>query len=162
MAAFQPTLFDRLSDAAPHLDTEAVPLRRWSVEELKESVARDLETLLNTRATVGAEGFDRFPEAARSLATYGMSDFVGMSLANPADRDRICRTLERSIARHEPRLRSVAVRLEADRSAVGCLQFGIHAVLCVAPASEPVTFDALLQPDTLQYAVSRQRPGTRR
>lgn len=157
MAGFLPTLFERLADDAPHRSVETNPLRRWSVDELKESVARDLESLLNTRASLFDNQFERFPESHDSVASYGMGDFVGLSLANPADRDLICRSLERAIAHHEPRLRHVEVRLEADRSTVGCLQFGINAVLFVNPASEPVTFDALLQPNTLQYSVAKSR-----
>lgn len=157
MAGFLPTLFERLHDDAPHRSAEHDPLRRWSVDELKDSVARDLEALLNSRAAMQADCFEAYPEAHRSVASFGMADFVGFSLANPADRDRICRTLERSIAHHEPRLRDVSVSLEADRRSVGCLQFGINAVLYVAPTAEPVTFDALLQPTTLQYSVAKSR-----
>ncbi|NSL57084.1 type VI secretion system baseplate subunit TssE [Uliginosibacterium aquaticum] len=157
MAGFLPTLFERLRDDAPHRSAETDPMRRWSVDELKESVAHDLESLLNSRAALFSDSFERFPESHRSVASYGMGDFVGLSLANPADRDLICRTLERTIAHHEPRLRQVDVRLEADRSSIGCLQFGINAVLYVNPASEPVTFDALLQPNTLQYSVAKSR-----
>jgi len=157
MAGFLPTLFERLRDEHPHRPLEADPMRRWSVEELKESVARDLESLLNSRTALFSNSFDDYPESQKSVASYGMGDFVGMSLANPADRDLICRTLERTIAHHEPRLRQVDVRLEADRNSIGCLQFGINAVLHVNPASEPVTFDALLQPNTLQYAVAKSR-----
>jgi type VI secretion system protein ImpF len=157
MAGFLPTLFERLRDDTPHRSAEVDPMRRWSVDELKESVARDLESLLNCRAALFSDSFDRFPESHRSVASYGMGDFVGLSLANPADRDLICRTLARTIAHHEPRLRQVDVHLEADRSAIGCLQFGINAVLYVNPASEPVTFDALLQPNTLQYSVAKSR-----
>ncbi len=157
MAGFLPTLFERLRDDHPHRSHEADPMRRWSVEELKESVARDLERLLNSRSPLFSDSFDDFPESLNSVASYGMGDFVGLSLSNPADRELICRTLERTIAHHEPRLRQVDVRLEADRTSIGCLQFGINAVLHVNPASEPVTFDALLQPNTLQYSVARGR-----
>lgn len=163
MVGFLPTLFERLADDHPHRSVETDPLRRWSAEELKESVARDLETLLNSRAAMFSDSFDGFPESRRSVASFGMSDFVGLSLSNPADRDLICRTLQQAIADHEPRLRKVEVRLERDRNTIGCLQFGINAVLHVPPASEPVTFDALLQPNTLQYAVAKSRPlGGRR
>lgn len=161
MAGFLPTLFERLRDDHPHRSQEADPLRRWSVDELKESVARDLESLLNSRAALFSDSFDNFPESHRSIASYGMGDFVGLSLANPADRDLICRVLARTISHHEPRLRNVDVHLETDRSAIGCLQFGINAVLHVNPANEPVTFDALLQPNTLQYSVAKSRHAAR-
>ncbi|GAA5172748.1 type VI secretion system baseplate subunit TssE [Viridibacterium curvum] len=157
MAGFLPTLFERLFDDAPHREAEADPLRRWSVDELKDSVIRDLESLLNNRAALSADHFVRFPESHRSVASYGMEDFVGLSLANPGDRELICNTLARTIEHHEPRLRDVVVHLEADRSSIGCLQFGISAVLYVAPANEPVSFDALLQPNTQQYSIARSR-----
>lgn len=157
MAGFLPTLFERLFDDAPHREAESNPLKRWTVDELKESVAKDLESLLNSRAPLLRDIFDRYPESLRSVASFGMGDFVGLSLANPADRDYICRALEQTIAHHEPRLHDVIVTLEAGRNSVGCLQFGINAVLCVAPANEPVSFDALLQPNTLQYSVARPR-----
>lgn len=162
MAGFLPTLFERLFDDAPHREAEADPLRRWSVEELKDSVIRDLESLLNNRAALGRKAFAPFPESQRSVISYGMEDFVGLSLANPGDRELICRTLQDAIAHHEPRLREVAVHLEADRSTIGCLQFSISAVLYVAPANEPVSFDALLQPNTQQYSIARSRPHAAR
>lgn len=158
MAGFVPTLFERLRDEAPlHGGGGTATHKRWSVEELKESVARDLESLLNSRANIFVDEYEEYPESFNSVISYGMSDFVGMSLANPLDRDIICRTLERAIAFHEPRLRNVEVRLEPSRNAIGCLQFCINAVLFVAPAHEPVNFDALLQPNTLQYSVASNR-----
>ncbi|MEN3069618.1 type VI secretion system baseplate subunit TssE [Uliginosibacterium sediminicola] len=161
MAGFLPTLFERLFDDAPHREAEADPLRRWSVEELKDSVIRDLESLLNNRTALTTAALAVYPQSRRSLISYGMEDFVGLSLANPGDRALICRTLEEAIAIHEPRLRDVLVHLEADRSSIGCLQFSISAVLYVAPANEPVSFDALLHPNTQQYSIARARPGAR-
>ncbi len=64
------------------------------------------------------------------------------------------------LAAHEPRLRQVRVELELHRKTVNALYFSINAVLVVRPAQEPVSFDALLTPTSLQYSVSRQRrPG---
>ena len=68
--------------------------------------------------------------------------------------------IESAIAAHEPRLRDVRVDLELQRKTVNALYFSINAVLVVRPAQEPVSFDALLTPTSLQYSVSRQRrPG---
>lgn len=157
MKGFKPTLFERLFDEAPHRGDDPAPLRRWSVEELKDSVARDLEALLNSRCGVRESSFDAYPEASRSLASFGMTDFVGLSLANPADRARICATLERTILQHEPRLKRVIVGLRGDERSVGRLNFTIQAVLHVPPTAEPVGFDAVLQPCTQQYSVASSR-----
>lgn len=156
-AKYSPTLLDRLSDDAPREPAERHPLRLLTVEELKESVARDLEALLNSRWACNEDAFRRYPETLRSAASYGMSDFVGLSLANPADRNHICRSLERAIAIHERRLRQVRVALELESGSVNRLRFAINALLVVHPSAEPVFFDALLQPSTLQYSVSKAR-----
>jgi type VI secretion system protein ImpF len=155
---FNPTLFERLFDAAPQRAAEADPLRGWSIEELKDSVAMDLESLLNSRSALSGKDVKEFPAARASLVCYGMHDFVGRSMANPADRIFICQTLERTIALHEPRLRDVTVSLLVDEHAVNVLRFSISAVLVVKPAQEPVSFDALLQPTTQRYSVARGRP----
>lgn len=155
-----PTLFERLADNAPRESSDKHSLRFISVEELKDSVAKDMEALLNSRCAYSLHIFERFPESLQSMCSYGMNDFVGLSLANPADRNNICRSLERTIATHERRLEQVRVVLESDTGVVNRLKFAIHALLRVHPSTEPVFFDALLQPSTLQYSVSRaKRPA---
>ena len=97
----------------------------------------------------------------RSVVGFGLSDFAGLSLANVHHRRNICVSIESAIAAHEPRLRQVRVELELHRKTVNARYFSINAVLVVRPAQEPVSFDALLTPTSLQYSVSRQRrPGT--
>ena len=155
---FQPTLFERLQDNASQRSAEVDPLRGWTVEELKDSVARDLESLLNSRNAIDLGELGRYEQVRSSIVSYGMCDFVGRSLANPADRLFICRTLEQTIAAHEPRLRDVVVSLVVDERAVNVLHFGISAVMVVHPAQEPVSFDAVLQPTTQRYSVSQGRP----
>lgn len=154
---YRPTLLDRLVDSDFREKSDTRPLRLISIEELKESVARDLEFLLNCRSAVRDDLFVQFPESARSICSYGMSDFVGLSLASPSDRNHICRSLERTISIHESRLKQVSVVLESSDGEVNRLKFAIHALLVVHPSSEPVYFDALLQPSTLQYSVSKKR-----
>lgn len=151
---FEPSLFDKLFDDQP----VGAARRRLSLEQLKDSVARDLEALLNTRIVLD-DGFETdFPQTKRSVAGFGLSDFAGLSLANVYDRRRICASIESAIAAHEPRLREVRVDLELHRKTVNALYFSINAVLVVRPAQEPVSFDALLQPTSLQYSVTRHRP----
>lgn len=154
---FAPTIFDKLLDNEPRVTTETNSLRRWNIEELKESVATDLETLLNSRRGQGDELLRGYAHAAESILSFGIVDFVGLSLSNPADCHRICRGIELTIQRHEKRLRNVRVTLENDRYSTNTLRFCINALLVVYPAREPVNFDALLQPTTQQYSVVRGR-----
>ena len=155
MKGFTPGLFDRLMDAPSH--GASGTLQRLSIEDMKDSVARDLEALLNTRAVIPEELLKRFPECGRSIATYGLNDFAGLSLSSTDDRAFICRSLERAIARHEPRLRNVQASLELRADSVNRLNFAITALLVVNSAHEPVNFDAVLQPSSLHYTISKAR-----
>ena len=157
MKGFEPSLIEKLLDDAPGKPGTGGLARALSVEQYKESVARDLEGLLNSRSAYSAVDLAQFPNCRQSLMTYGLRDFSSMSLASAYDRAAICRSLEEVIARHEPRLSSVQVRLDSDGRLGGGLHFTIQALLDLQPAREPVSFDALLQPTTLQYSVSRMR-----
>ncbi|MCP2006877.1 type VI secretion system protein ImpF [Duganella sp. HSC-15S17] len=130
---------------------------RLSIEDLKDSVARDLEALLNTRAVIPEELLKRYPECGRSIVTYGLNDFAGLSLSSTDDRAFICRCLEKAIARHEPRLRNVQASLELRADSINRLNFAITALLVVSSAHEPVNFDAVLQPSSLHYTISKAR-----
>jgi type VI secretion system protein ImpF len=152
---FIPGLFDRLIEHSGQTPAGTVP--RVSLEEMKDSVARDLEALLNTRAVTPDDTFRRFPECARSIVTYGLHDFAGLSLSSFDDRAFICRSLEAAIARHEPRLRNVQARLELRDDAVNRLNFSITALMVVSTAHEPVNFDAVLQPSSQHYTISKAR-----
>lgn len=156
MKGFTPGLFDRLMDV-PVNGASSGTVSRLSIEDLKDSVARDLEALLNTRAVIPEDILKRFPECGRSIATYGLNDFAGLSLSSSDDRAYICRCLEKAIARHEPRLRNVQASLELRADSVNRLNFAITALLVVSSAHEPVNFDAVLQPSSLHYTISKAR-----
>ncbi|WP_354686757.1 type VI secretion system baseplate subunit TssE [Cupriavidus necator] len=156
MKGFEPSLLDKLFDDEPHAPLPSA-LRQLSLEELKATVARDIEALLNTRIVYEDADFSGLPECRRSVLTYGLNDFAGLSLASFDDRHYICQSLRNAIERHEPRLQNVNVSLAINERATSVLCFGISAVLLVGPAREPVSFDAMLQPSTLQYSVTRGR-----
>jgi type VI secretion system protein ImpF len=159
---YVPGLMDRLMDRpARGASGAGSTVLRLSVEDLKESVARDLEALLNTRCVASEGQLKDFPECRRSLATYGLQDFAGRSLMSFDDRAFVCRSLEDAIARHEPRLRNVRATLELRGGSTNALHFAIAAMLVVHEAQEPVNFDAVLQPSSQHYTINKAgRPGT--
>ena len=157
MKGFEPSLIEKLLDDAAGSARADGMFKSVSVEQYKESVARDLEGLLNSRSAFSEQDLADYPNCRQSLMTYGLCDFSAMSLASAYDRAEICRSLEQAIARHEPRLSSVQVRLDTGAGLGTGLHFTIQALLDLQPAREPVSFDALLQPTTLQYSVSRLR-----
>ncbi|WP_448135975.1 type VI secretion system baseplate subunit TssE [Stenotrophomonas rhizophila] len=157
MKGLEPSLLEKLFDDAPKSNGGGHVFKSVSLDQYKESIARDLEGLLNSRAAFQEEDMAEFPNCKQSLLTYGLADFSAMSLANAYDRAAICRSLEQAVARHERRLKNVAVSLEVGSQFGGGLHFTINALLDLEPAREPVSFDAMLQPSTLQYQVSRTR-----
>jgi type VI secretion system protein ImpF len=156
MKGFPQTLFDKLIGEYAS-KTVSANVIRLSMEQLKDSVARDLEALLNTRAVIAEDILEDYPESSRSIVSYGLCDFAGLSLASVDDRVFVCRGLERAITRHEPRLRNVRATLEVDQNSINKLYFGITAMLVVNESKEPVSFDALLQPSTLQYSINSSK-----
>ena len=157
MNRFEPGLLDKLFGDGPHQSAPAV-VRQLSMDELKGTVARHIESLLNARITFTDEHLAGLDECQRSVLTYGLNDFAGLSLASHDDRETICKSIERAIERHERRLQQVEVKLEVNAQSTNVLCFAIKAILVVHPAAEPVNFDAMLQPSTLQYSVTRSRP----
>ena len=145
---FRTTLFDRL---LPETDQN---YRGISLQELRESVASDLEDLLNSRMAKLDHLIDQFPLAKQSILQFGIIDFVGLSTANPSDRDKICQSIEQSITAHEPRLKQIKVEMLLDDQNMGALYLSIQAYLNIHPLFEPVIFDAVLKPTTQQYVIS--------
>ena len=145
---FRTTLFDRLLPETDQND------RGISLQELRESVASDLEDLLNSRMAKLDHLIDQFPLAKQSILQFGIIDFVGLSTANPSDRDKICQSIEQSITAHEPRLQQIKVEMLLDGQNMGALYLSIQAYLNIHPLFVPVIFDAVLKPTTQQYVIS--------
>lgn len=160
MKGFAPGLLDKLMGNNASASSNGTVMR-LSMEELKDSVARDLEALLNTRTVLTNDSLKAYPECGQSIVTYGLNDFAGLSLASTDDRVSICRALEQAITRHEPRLKNVIASLEVREGSINCLNFAISALLVVHSAREAVNFDAVLQPSSLHYSINKARRMTR-
>ena len=142
-------LMDRLVDTALPEDGG----RRVSVQDMRTSVSRDLENLLNTRSEGARVISDSFKECRASSLTYGILDFSSYSLLSPHDRDRIRRSLEQAISLHEGRLTRIRVTLEPQRELDRALRFRVDALMELGPDNEKVQFDAVLQLNTQTYMV---------
>lgn len=156
MHGFEPGLLDKLLVGREYKAANST-VSRFSMEELKDSVARDLEALLNTRKVISPELLKAYPASSKSIVAYGLPDFAGLSLASTDDRAFICQALARTISIFEPRLQNVRATLEIQESTINRLNFAISAILVVHPAHEPVNFDAVLQPSSLHYTINKAR-----
>jgi type VI secretion system protein ImpF len=147
------SILDRLIDLDPGATRESVPFRLQDIRQVKTSVVRDLENLLNTKWLV-AEPPGAFRNLRESLWLYGLRDFSADNPKAPAVRQQLRREIERTISRFEPRLRSVSVQLDAESEKERTLRFRISAMLIVEPLSEPVTFDTVLDVNRTQFKVT--------
>lgn len=153
MKGYAPGLLDRLMGDPGATGSGAGA--RLTVEQLKDSVARDLEALLNTRLAIPEQVLAAYPQVRNSILNYGLADFAGLCLTSAADREAVCASLKAAIETHEPRLTEVSASLELESGSVNRLDFVIKARLLLHPSTEPVNFNAVLQPSSLRYSISK-------
>lgn len=151
-----PSILDRLIDDEPAQQHELQKSRTQVLRELKWSVQRDLQNLLNTRWRCSS-----FPptleELERSLVNYGIPDFTGANLGSTEHREEFRRLVETIIRHYEPRFKSVSVQLvDSAQSQDRTLRFRIEALLWAEPAPEPVTFDSMLEPVSGNFELKGQ------
>ena len=147
-----PSILDRLLDDDPQRKKEDPKSRHQVLRELKESVRRDLQNLLNTRwrCTSWPPGLD---ELECSLVNYGMPEFTG---SNPwaNDPEEFRNLVERVIRRFEPRFKSVHVALLRNKEGDDrTLRFRIDVLVHAQPAPEPLVFDSQLEPANCTFEV---------
>lgn len=150
-----PSVLDRLIDYEPELTREPLRSRSKSLRELKQSVRRDLEWLLNTRCHT-IEISNGLKEVSESLFTYGLPDFTNLSDKNTNDHKILHNAIETAIRNFEPRLQDVIVKAEPVDSLQRMMRFRIEANLKTDPIPEPVTFDTVLQLGNGQYQVQEK------
>lgn len=157
-ATILPSLFDRLTLPESGPQTRQVG---WNAAlgQLKLSLRRDLEALLNTRRRPGALG-DDLPELARSSVRFGIPDFVAVNMAAQERQAAFGRALERVIRDYEPRLANVAVTLlPPPRGQDRTLCFRIEAMIRVEPSPEPIIFESVLDPISRTFSIKAELDG---
>lgn len=160
-----PSVLDRLLDHEPEVTSEPVPSRAQGLRQMKQSVRRDLEWLLNARQSSpvihrpehsdksGGDAAGVSHELQSSLIFYGLPDFSSASTISVSDQKRVSRAIETAVAKFEPRLTEVVVTLLPMREVERALRFRIDARLRVEPAPEPVTFDTVLHIHSGEYRI---------
>lgn len=147
------SLFDRLLDDNPKEQREVAPGRAQAIREYRDAVMRDLQHLLNTRATPEVAG-DEYPELRRSGYSYGLQDFSALRLTSSQDRTKLARAIQETIELHEPRLSHVFIELPEEVSTQKLkLTFHIAAQLDMDPEPERVSFTTELELSRGSYEV---------
>jgi len=147
------SVLDRLIDHEPGLAADRPSTWRASVEELKQSLLRDLEWLLNARRIVDPAP-DSCPELQNSVYHFGLPDITSLSPESEAARLKLVRQIEACIRQFEPRLLGVRAYI-AQEPELGRRQvrFVVEGVLNIEPNPERVVFDTVLETSTGKFVV---------
>lgn len=146
----QPSVLDRLIDLQPKVREDPPTSRGQSTRELKVSLQRDLEWLLNTRR-IAEEVPELAEDLKNSLFYYGLPEFTELNISNAAD--VLARHLESAIKTFEPRLTNVRVSMRPVEGLGRIAHFIIEAILLIDPVPERITFDTVLELAKGEYRV---------
>jgi type VI secretion system protein ImpF len=142
----RPSILDRLLDNDPGNAMEVDSAQHQKLKELRNSVRRDLENLLNTRLRI-LEPDDEFTELKKSLLIYGLPDLATVNIIDKVSRKKFVTQLENLLIEFEPRFKSVNVNyLENSNPLDRTLRFRIDALLYADPSPEVIIFDSVLEP----------------
>ncbi|MDH5179561.1 MAG: type VI secretion system baseplate subunit TssE [Gammaproteobacteria bacterium] len=149
----RPSILDRLLVDDPHIQTDRDPGQHQRLAQLRNSVRRDLENLMNSRYRI-IEPPEDFEQLEHSLLNYGLPDLATVNIIDQEKRKVFTSKLETILRQFEPRFKSVKVSyLENKDTTDRTLRFRIDATLYADPAPEIVVFDSALEPVTRTVSV---------
>lgn len=142
----RPSILDRLLDNDPASPRDVESGQHQKLKQLRDSVRKDLQNLLNTRFRMIEPDSD-FPNLKKSLLNYGLPDLATINITDKAKRQAFIKQLESILITFEPRFKTIKVSyLENSNSSDRTLRFRIDATLYADPSPEVVVFDSILEP----------------
>lgn len=140
------SILDQLFDDEPELAVDNEKSRQRKLKELRDSVRRDLESLLNSRCRILSPA-EEFEEINASLLNYGLPDLATINMLDVVKKKEFTRNVENIIRTYEPRFKSVKVsHMDNTNKSDRTVRFRIDAVMYADPAPEIVVFDSILEP----------------
>lgn len=154
----QMSILDRLIDENPGHKDSTRNQRGFNLTALRMSVRRDLENLLNSRVQWHTWP-ESYHELELSLLNYGLPDFSVMVVDSTEGRDQLCRAVENTIRRFEPRFVDVEVSIPEVRETLErVLKLRIQALLYADPEPEHIMFDSEVEPVHLGLTIKDFQP----
>jgi type VI secretion system protein ImpF len=155
----QPSLLDRLTDDEPGKQRETREKRVLSPRQLKQSVIRDLEWLLNAADLASVQDLSAYPHAVDSVINYGLPDLAGKNVSG-LEIGALERTLRRAILRFEPRIlrNSLRIRVIVDEQHMShnALRFDIEGELWGQPMPQQLFLKTEVDLETGAFEVGEQ------
>jgi type VI secretion system protein ImpF len=168
MQAFRTAHEER--DASRSLDLKddagerVIPGRRSSPRNaaseavLREQLALDLGSLLNTVNLASTEDLAAFERVRGSVLNFGLPDLTAIT-ADSENAAAVAAGLRQALLAFEPRLAAGSIRIEpksAPNDAAGLIRLHVSAEMYSSPANVAVEFLAEIDADTGKASVSRR------
>lgn len=144
----QPSILDRLIDDEPEVQETPLRTEGISIFELRKSVRRDIEALLNARIQWHTWP-EQYEELSTSCLSYGLPDFSSMSVSSHEGRNLLCEIVKKTILKFEPRFIEVEVFTEEEQPLNRVLNLRINALLYADPEPEFISFNSEVEPINL-------------
>ncbi|MFT6986132.1 MAG: type VI secretion system protein ImpF [Psychromonas sp.] len=155
----RPSILDRLFDDEPYNQSEQILEHHQLVKQLRVSIRRDLEALLNTRFHLIQPSSD-FPEIDKSIFNYGLPDLATVNIMDIDRRNKFITHLENTLKTYEPRFKSVRVSFIENADNVDrTLRFRLDTVVYADPIPEVVVYDSILDSVTRSVSVKELSYG---
>lgn len=149
-----PSVYDRLIDLDPMAKSEAPKSQGQVIHEVKLSLRRDLENLLNTRWSC-TNWPPEYEELDLSLINYGIPDFTGINMGSPDNQRRLVQIVTRAIEIFEPRLIKFSIDVQSkSENLERLLSFRVDGLLRSDPYPEQVVFDTSLNVHSSEFEVT--------
>jgi type VI secretion system protein ImpF len=140
----QPSLLDRLTDDNPTQKVESREKRVLSLTQLRQSVYRDLEWLLNTGCLETTQDLSDYPYVKQSVLNYGIPDLTGTTISR-ADPPILERYLRQAILNFEPRILKHSLKVRAKAGGKhNTVIFEIEGELWAQPLPEHLYLKTIL------------------
>ncbi|MEL0603104.1 type VI secretion system baseplate subunit TssE [Pseudoalteromonas undina] len=148
----QASILDRLIDDEPDFQDAPSRTEGITISELRKSVRRDIEALLNARIQWHTWP-TQYSELSTSCLSYGLPDFSSMSVSSHEGRALLCETVKNTILKFEPRFLEVEVFTDEEVPVNRVLNLRINALLYADPEPEFISFDSEVEPVNLGMKV---------
>ena len=155
----RPSVLDRLFDHDPSNQSEQRVEHHQLLKQMRVSIRRDLESLLNTRFHL-IQPSSELVEVDKSIFNYGLPDLATVNIMDLDRRNQFIQHLETILRTFEPRFKSVKVSfIENSDSVDRTLRFRIDTVIYADPIPEVVIYDSILDSVTRSVSVKELSYG---
>lgn len=151
------SVLDRLLDPNPDLENDPPAGLSEQMREMRETMRRDLEALLNTRRRPSAPPA-ALAELKDALVSYGVDGIVSANLVTDESKLALARAVEKRIALFETRLSDVRVTILRNSTATErTLRMRIQATFRLHDGMPPISFESTIDPSTQRFLVEVPR-----